>query len=110
MKYELLVRPEAEEDLRRAYLWYEDKRSGLGDDFLLCIETALSQILKNPLQYSYLHRELRRALVRRFPYAIFYVVSSQVISVIAVLHCRRDPETWGKRMVDAKPDDKTKNP
>lgn len=98
MKYELLVRPEAEEDIRQAYVWYEDQRTGLGNDFLLCIETALSQIQHNPLQYSYVHKEVRRAIARRFPYAVFYVVSSRIISVIAVYHCSRAPKTWRNRV------------
>ena len=63
----------------------------MGADFLLCVEAALDAITLNPFQFPLLHREVRRALVRRFPYAVFFVVHDDTASVLAVFHCRRDP-------------------
>jgi len=105
MKYTLLVRPEAEEDLRRAYSWYEDQKAGLGDDFLLCIDAALSQIQHNPLQFPCIHKEARRAIARPFPYSIFSVLSRRAISVIAVFHFSRDPGKWRNRLADEEEND-----
>ena len=51
MKYGIIVRPEAENDLREAFFWYEDKRQGLGHDFLLQIDAGLSSIQRNPKIY-----------------------------------------------------------
>lgn len=97
MKPALLIRPEAEQDLRAAYAWYERQRPGLGEDFLSCLETALLKIQLHPRQFPMIHREIRRHLVRRFPYAIFYIPRPETISVLAILHCRRDPEAWLER-------------
>lgn len=73
MTLELIVRPEAETDLSAAYEWYEERVSGLESDFLLNVDAAFHAILRNPQQFPILHQNLRRALVRRFPYQIFFV-------------------------------------
>ncbi|MEW6357062.1 MAG: type II toxin-antitoxin system RelE/ParE family toxin [Planctomycetota bacterium] len=97
MTYSLVIRPEAEEDLRQAYHWYEEQREGLGEDFLLCVEAALTAIQESPLRYPAIHRDMRRILVRRFPYGVFYCVRRHEVSVLAVFHCRRHPRGWQRR-------------
>ena len=97
MTHSLLIRPEAEEDLRQSFRWYEAQRSGLGKDFLMCVEAGLDAVRENPFQFPVLYKEVRRGLVRRFPFAVFYVVQERTVSVLAVLHCRRHPKTWQKR-------------
>lgn len=72
----LLIRPEAEADIEEAYRWYERQRSGLGSDFLLWVEEGHDKIQKNPEMYRVVHRNVRRLLIRRFPYGIFYTGSS----------------------------------
>jgi plasmid stabilization system protein ParE len=100
MNYTLIVRPEAEEDLRSAYQWYQEQRKGLGDEFLLCVEVAFASILKNREQYIKIHKEVHRALLRRFPYGIFYVIDNNIISIISIFHCSRDPQRWINRVED----------
>lgn len=98
MKRAIIIRPEAERDIAEAHGWYESKAPGLGADFLLSVDTALSSIQQNPQRYAAVHRRLRRALTGRFPYGIFYVVEEARIVVIAVIHASRDPETWRRRI------------
>ncbi|KJS17299.1 MAG: hypothetical protein VR69_05570 [Peptococcaceae bacterium BRH_c4b] len=93
----LIVRPEAEEDIKEAYLWYEGQRLGLGEDFLLCVEEGLAKIQRNPEMYTIVHRDIRRILIRRFPFGIFYIASSEKLVVLAVLHGQRDPNRWKER-------------
>jgi plasmid stabilization system protein ParE len=91
MNYALVFRPEVREELNEAYIWYEQKL-GLGDEFLDCVDETLNRISQMPESYAVAHRDVRRALVRRFPYAVYYrIVSSRVI-VIAIFHGRRDPQ------------------
>ena len=97
MKYTLTIRRVAELDVTEAFNYYEDKRTGLGHDLLLCIEDSLSKIERNPLHYQLAHKSLRRCLIHRFPYSIFYLVENEHIIVTAVIHARRDPTTWGER-------------
>jgi toxin ParE1/3/4 len=84
MKLPLIVRPEAERDLAEAHDWYESKVTGLGSKFLLAIDAALSSIQHTPELYQIVYKNLRRALIRRFPYGIFYLVQEARIVVISV--------------------------
>ncbi len=93
----LLVRPEAEADIEETYHWYENQRNGLGSNFLLCIEEGLEKIRKNPEMYPVLHRDVRRLLIRRFPYGIFYTAQHDVTTILAVFHGRRDPKELKSR-------------
>ena len=63
----LRIQPHAVDDLREAHAWYEEQRPGLGNEFLLCIEAILDQITANPVRFPLIHREIKRAVVRRFP-------------------------------------------
>ena len=90
MKYELLLRGKAKADIRRAAKWYEYQRKGLGREFVAEVDAALTRLQANPEQYEIVHREIRHAILRRFPYGIFYRIRSTTISVFAVLHLKRD--------------------
>jgi plasmid stabilization system protein ParE len=72
-EYSYIIRPEAEGDLEEAHDWYERKRAGLGDEFLLSFEEALHRVLRNPMMHAPIYKSLRRTFVRRFPYGIFYL-------------------------------------
>jgi toxin ParE1/3/4 len=58
MSKTVIVRPEAEQDLKQAYQWYESQRKGLGDDFLLCIEGGLARLTRNPELYRKIHGDI----------------------------------------------------
>lgn len=96
-KKRVIIRPEAESDIADAYQWYESQRKGLGENFLLCIEEALSRISRNPTIYSVIYEEVRRVLIHRFPFGLFFIVGETSISVLAVLHARRNPKEWKGR-------------
>lgn len=90
MNYALVFRPEVREEVDEAYSWYDSQRSGLGDELLDCIDEMLDRICQSPESYPVFYRDVRRAVVRRFPYAVYYrIVSSRVI-VTAIFHGRRD--------------------
>ncbi len=73
MNYRLIIRPEAELDLEDAFTWYESQDSGLGSEFVRAIDACISTIGRNPLAYRLIYQQARRALVRRFPYCLFYI-------------------------------------
>ena len=97
MKKALILHPDAERDLVDAYGWYEARVTGLGSEFLLSIDAALSSIQRTPKMYPFVYKNVRRALIRRFPYGIFYVIEEDRIVVLGILHARRDPKTWQDR-------------
>ena len=73
MSRRLIVRPEAEAEMADAFDWYEDRVPGLGSEFLLCVDAAFNAILRSPYQYPRVHKIVRRALTRRFPFKVFFV-------------------------------------
>jgi len=75
MAAELIIAPEAEEDVAGAYAWYESKRVGLGEDFLNSVDACIQTICRSPEIHGLKYKTYRRGLVRRFPYAEFSVVS-----------------------------------
>lgn len=97
MKYRVIVRPETEDDLKEAYTWYEDKRIGLGYDFLLQVDAGLNFIARNPTSHPIEYKGTRKHLVKRFPYKIIYLVENERIIVLAVIHGRRSPDLIKKR-------------
>ena len=97
MSLPLIITPAAEADLAEARAWYESKRDGLGDEFLLCIEAGLDHIRRVPAAASEVYPGVRRVVVRRFPYGILYRVDPDQIAVIAIYHSKRDPRGWQER-------------
>ena len=97
MAFEIKIRPEAEGDLKEAYSYFEQCRTGLGADFILCVEDSLSKIARNPEQYPIVYKAFHRTLVRRFPYGIFYEVREDAVIVFAIMHCAREPKKWRGR-------------
>lgn len=98
MKYKVIVRPEAEDDLKGAFSWYEDKRTGLGYDFLLQVDAGINFINRNPAIHPTEYKETRKHLIKRFPYKIIYLVEGNKIIVLAVIHGKRSPELIKKRI------------
>ena len=93
----IVIQADAEADIKDAYQWYESQRKGLGESFLLCIEEALSRVTRAPQIYAIVYKDIRRSLIHRFPFGIFYIEGENNIIVLAVLHARRNPQTWKER-------------
>jgi len=97
MAVRVVVVHEAERDITGAYAWYEDRRTGLGEEFLGCLDACIEAIRRMPLTHPTVFRGFRRALLRRFPYAVFYEYESNVATIFGVLHTSRHPGRWMRR-------------
>ncbi|MCC5641136.1 type II toxin-antitoxin system RelE/ParE family toxin [Nostoc sp. CHAB 5844] len=97
MDYVLVFRPEVREELDEAYSWYENQQTGLGDEFLECVDEILNRICQMPESYAVVYSDIQRAVLQRFPYAVYYRIVSSRIIVIAIFHGRRNPKTWQQR-------------
>jgi plasmid stabilization system protein ParE len=89
--------PEAEAEFRHAFDYYEKCEKGLGYDFAVEVYSAIERAVSYPKTWPIIEDEIRRTLVRRFPYGILYTVEPDEILIIAVMHLHRDPEYWKKR-------------
>lgn len=90
--------PEADAELTEARQWYSHQRRDLDAEFMGCVDAVLSRVVDNPRSFPIVYRNLRRAVVRRFPFAVFYEVTSDEIKIVAIFHSRRDPERWQSRV------------
>ena len=84
--------------MTEAFDWYEGRQTGLGHQFLAQVQAALRAIAENPLHHRVLYQNVRRVLTRRFPYKVFFILESDRIEVIGVVHARRHPRIWQKRL------------
>ncbi|MCX5902193.1 MAG: type II toxin-antitoxin system RelE/ParE family toxin [Proteobacteria bacterium] len=92
------VDPAAKAEIREAAFFYEDSRSGLGSEFLNAVELAFTQIKKRPTLWRHFKGSFRRYILAHFPYAVIYTIDNEIIYVAAVMHMKRKPGYWIKRI------------
>jgi plasmid stabilization system protein ParE len=97
-RYQIEAEPAVEADIEAAFDWYELEEPELGFEFLEELRAAYLRILDSPLAYQELRSSMRRALTRRFPYAVYFSIEDNIIIVVAVLHTARDPAEWQLRI------------
>ncbi len=97
MTAEVRLRPEAEQDVVEAALWYEENEPGLGVQFVDQVQATLNTIAEQPSAFTAVHKTVRRALVKRFPFGVFYKTDKDGLVIIAVLHGSRHPRAWKER-------------
>ena len=92
--------PAAEEEFEEAALWYGDRGFTLGDRFVEAIHAATEEILSDPSRYQSLDRDIRVYRLKRFPYRIYYTYLPllQLVRIYAVMHEKRRPDYWRKRL------------
>ena len=93
----IVIRPAAAAEIEEAFLWYESQRLGLGEEFREALRATLNKVAENTQLYQVVHRGTRRALMKRFPYGVFYREIEQLIVVVACMHGHRHPKRWQTR-------------
>ena len=94
MSVTVRVRSAAQRNLRDAARWYETQQSSLGSEFVEEVRGTFHRIAENPYQFQEIYRRTRRALIERFPFGVFFLLSGETAVVIAIMHTSRDPERW----------------
>ncbi|MDB5281173.1 MAG: hypothetical protein JWO06_248 [Bacteroidota bacterium] len=97
MIYGLMINEEAYEDLQRAYDYYEDERTGLGEEFLEKIEDRLDYLKKYPLHFNKVEDDFRQTLIDKFPFVIVYEIQRREIIVYSFFHCSQNPDKKFKK-------------
>jgi toxin ParE1/3/4 len=96
MAYHLKFSSRALREIAEAHEWYELQSSGLGGEFIAAMELQLKRLEQAPLLYAEMIQNVRRALLPRFPYGLFYVVRGDLVHILAVLHDASNPSRWPK--------------
>jgi plasmid stabilization system protein ParE len=89
--------PAAKAEFIEAQDWYEGEAKGTGRRFRQAIDVLVERMSANPQQFPVVFKNVRRALLRRFPYSLFFVLEDQTALVIACFHASRDPVQWQER-------------
>ncbi len=94
----LRFHPEAQMEMVESAKYYEAEQAGLGKRFLEAIRTSTQKVRLFPSIYHRLHGEVRRCCVERFPFGVVFREEDDEIQIIAVVHFKRDPDHWKKRL------------
>lgn len=94
MIYSISISLRAQKEIAEAFLWYEKQRSGLGKQLILLLEGKFEVLQQNPNQYPIVYKTIRRSLIKKFPYSIFYIVDNSTIEILAFFHMKRKPIHW----------------
>jgi len=92
-----LFHPDAEIELIQAIDYYEQCSKGLGQDFVCEVYATIERIISYPQAWSVIDDEIRRALVKRFPYGVLYAENDAEIFIVAVMNLHRHPDYWKYR-------------
>lgn len=92
MKYTLEVKEEANREIIEAYLYYEEKRAGLGEEFLEHLDTYFERITTNPKHFPQKRKPYREAFIKRFPFLVIYEIKKDKVIVYSVFNTWQNPE------------------
>ena len=98
MSLPVVLRDEAQAEFDQAFDWYDARRPGLGTEFLTEVQRVFDRIAANPLLHRVVFADIRKGVVRRFPFCVFYRPHPDRVEVIAVFHTSRDPSEWQSRV------------
>jgi plasmid stabilization system protein ParE len=98
MTFRLVLRPEVEAEVTAAYLWYKRRSPSAGTAFLRSLDDRIESVRTDPERYRLIYRTARRALLSRFPYALYFGIEDSDVVVVACCHTRRRPRYWQSRV------------
>lgn len=93
----VVIEPDAQLDVRNAVQFYESRRQGLGKRFRASLRDAVRTIREHPEAWPEIEPGVRCTMLRGFPYKLYYLPQEMPISIIAVMHAVRNPDTWQSR-------------
>jgi plasmid stabilization system protein ParE len=98
MSLPLRYLPEAKAELHQAIAWFANKRKGLGKQFASAVKQALKPLRKMPKMHGIVIKDVRRALVKGFSYAVLYRVTDDEVIIISIFQTSQDPSKWQSRI------------
>ncbi len=90
--------PDAQQELINAAVWYDDRRDGLGDIFVDAVSSKVEEACKTPERFPLVHGDIRQAIVRRFPFVVYFRVVGERVFVLSVFQANRDPKSLWSRL------------
>jgi plasmid stabilization system protein ParE len=98
MKRVASFHPKAQQELIDAAMWYDDRREGLGDEFVDVVSDKVVDICRMPERFPIVHDDVRQAILRRFPFVVYFRLVGERVLVVSVFHASRDPDSLWSRL------------
>jgi toxin ParE1/3/4 len=98
----IIILPYAEVDINDSVSFYKEQEEGLDKTFIKIISYSFKEILKNPEAYPLVKFEIRKFVVKEFPYCIFYINKVEAVYILAIFHDKRNPKSWKKRGIKSR--------
>ncbi len=96
--YSIEISDEAELDFDKSYNYYYEENPKVADSFFRSINLAFKNIKKTPKSFPLTHKDIRKYIVKKFPFVVYFRIVDSLIQVIAIFHTSRNPEIWNKRI------------
>ena len=96
-QFKIELSDEAENDFNKSYEYYAKESEKVADNFYKQVDNSLNKISKNPHAYPQAYKKVRKHVMKKFPFIIYYQIKQVVVRVIAVFHTSRNPEIWMER-------------
>ncbi len=98
----LIILPFAEIDIKDTVSYYKELNDGLDGDFINAIDSSFKEILKNPEAFPIAKYDIRKFVVGKFPFCIYYIDNVDTLYILAIFHDKRNPKDWTKRRLKRK--------
>lgn len=98
MTWEIAYHKKARLEFKAGYRWYEKEKEGLGEEFAECVYEAIAYLEKKPKIHAKVYKDVRKAVVSRFPYCVYYTIEANRVYIISVFHSIQDPAKWQSRV------------
>jgi toxin ParE1/3/4 len=92
------IREEAQAEILAAFAWYDEKRRGLGQQFIASLDVVMERISHHARSFPVVEHGIRKAILRRFPYVVFFELGNDRATILAVYHGHRPPRRWSERV------------
>ena len=96
---QIIILPQAEEEMMKSAQYYNQRVSNLGFDFLNEVENAVKEIRNSPTRWSFVDKSIQKYILKRFPFTLFYefISEEKKIIIISIAHQKRKPFYWKYR-------------
>lgn len=90
----LIILPFAEIDIKDTTAYYREQSKGLVEDFINTIDSSFKEILRNPEAFPIAKYDIRKFVVSKFPFCIYYINDVDTLYILAIFHDKRNPKDW----------------
>jgi plasmid stabilization system protein ParE len=97
-QFKIELSEDAESDFEKSYEYYLGENSKVADLFYKKIDYCLHTIKQNPYSYSVAYKHIRKYIVKKYPFVIYYIIEDSIVRVVAIFHSSRNPEIWNERI------------